>query len=91
MILITNKPRSLIKNIITATGHIITISTTDCDVKTSIIRAKLLHHFPIVFAFKSKGNNRSYEIQVKYLYKPVLNVNSIGALKSSLYENVFRQ
>ena len=91
MILITNKPRRLIKNIITATVHITTISTIDCDVKTSIIRATLLHHFPIVFEFKSKGNNRSYEIQVKYLYKPVLNVNSIGALKSSLYANVFRQ
>ena len=45
--------------------------------KAGIINADLSDHFLIVLAFKSKGNNSSNETQVKYIYKGVINENSV--------------
>ena len=42
--------------------------------------------FPLVFAFKSNGNNSLNETQTKYVYKRAIGKNSIGAYKSRFYE-----
>ena len=46
----------------------------------------MANQFAIVFAFKSKGDISSNKIQGKYIYKSVINENSIEPFKSSLYK-----
>ena len=61
----SKKPARVTKNTITARDHIITNSILRCDFKTGIIKANLSDHYPIMLAFKSKGNNSLNRTLVK--------------------------
>ena len=76
----SNKPARFTKNTVIAINHIITNSILECDFKTGIIKTDLSDHYPIVFPFKSKENNKT---QVKYIYKLVINENLIEVFMKS--------
>ena len=85
MILTINKPAPVTRKRATAINHILTNSFIDTTIKTGIIKSDVSDHFPISLFIPSE--KESVENEIVYIYKRVINNETIKLLTRHLYEN----
>ena len=85
MILTINKPAPVTRKRATAINHILTNSFIDTTIKTGIIKADVSDHFPICPFIPSE--KVSVENGIVYIYKRIINDETIEVFTQNLYEN----
>ena len=85
MIPTTNKPTQITRKAATAIDHILTNSFIDTTFKTGIIKSDVLDHLPIFLFIHSE--KVSVENEIVYIYKRIINDETIEAFTQNLYEN----
>ena len=84
MIPSTNKPTRVTRKTATAIDHILTNSFVDTTIKTGVIKSDVSDHFPICLFILSE--KVSVENEIVYLYKRIINFETIEAFTQNLYE-----
>ena len=85
MIPTINKPTRVTRKTATAIDHILTNSFIDTTIKTGIIKSDVSDHFPICLFIPSE--KVSVENEIVYIYKIIINDETIEAFTQNLYEN----
>ena len=85
MIPTRNKPTRVIRKTATAINHILTNSFVDTTIKVGIIKSDVSDHFPIYLFIPSE--KVSVENEIVYIYKKIINDETIEAFTQNLYEN----
>ena len=85
MIPTRNKPTRVIRKTATAINHILTNSFIDTTIKVGIIKSDVSDHFPIYLFIPSE--KVSVENEIVYIYKKIINDETIEAFTQNLYEN----
>ena len=85
MIRTINKPTQVTRKTVTAINDILTNSFIDTTIKTGIIKSDVLDHFPICLFIPSE--KVSAENEIVYIYKRIINDETIEAFTQNLYEN----
>ena len=84
MILTINKPAPVTRKRATAINHILTNSFIDTTIKTGVIKPDVSDHFPICLFIPSE--KVSVENEIVYIYKTIINDETIEAFTQNLYE-----
>ena len=82
MIPAINKPTRIMRKTAKAIDHTLTNSFTDVTIKTGIIKSD---HFPICLFIPSE--KVSVENEIVYIYKRIINNETIESFSQNLYEN----
>ena len=85
MIPTINKPTRVKRKTATAIDHILTNSFIDTTIKTGIIKSDVSDHFPICLFIPSE--KISAESEIVYIYKRIINDETIAAFAQNLYES----
>ena len=85
MIPIINKPTRVTRKTATAIDHILTNSFIDTTIKSGIIKSDVLDHLPISLSIPSE--KVSVENEIVYIYKRIINDETIEAFIQNLYES----
>ena len=85
MIPTINKPTRVKRKTATAIDHILTNSFVDTTIKTGIIKSDVSDHFPICLFIPSE--KISAESEIVYIYKRIINDETIAAFAQNLYES----
>ena len=84
MIPTINKPTRVTGKTATAINHILTNGFIDTIIKTGIIKSDVSDHFPICLFIPSE--KVSVENEIVYIYKIIINDETIEAFTQNLYE-----
>ena len=79
-----NKPARVTGKTATAINHILTNSFIDTIIKTGVIKSDVSDHFPICLFIPSE--KVSVENEIVYIYKTIINDETIEAFTQNLYE-----
>ena len=85
MIPTINKPTRVTRKTATAINHVLTNSFIDTTINTGIINSDVSDHFSICLFILSK--KVSVENEIVYIYKRIINDETIEAFTQNLYEN----
>ena len=86
MIPTINKPSRVTRKTATAIDHnILTNSFIDTTIKTGVIKSDVSDHFPICLFIPSE--KVSAENEIVYIYKRIINDETVEAFTQNLYEN----
>ena len=85
MIPTINKPPRVTRKTATAIDHVLTNTFIDTTIKTGIIKSDISDHFPICLFIPSE--KVSTESEIVYIYKRIINDETIESFTQNLYEN----